>query len=150
METLEQHVTLELSYSSQSMSRSAMLSDLHRIACVLYINRAVHVVSGTEYRHRRLVKDGVILLSKMSTCQNAWPLLIIACEADEDEQRQTVLEVFDRSLQETRDRTSHIPVVQHIAQAMWNQQDLKMDNQVDYLTVFDAVVQGIPFMPSFA
>ena len=43
--------------SATPIDRTTMVSDLHRLACLIYVNRAVHCVSGTEFRHRRLVRE---------------------------------------------------------------------------------------------
>ncbi|KIV94490.1 hypothetical protein PV10_02254 [Exophiala mesophila] len=132
--------------------RNTMISDLHRIACLIYVNRAVHCVSGTEFRHRRLVREGILLLAKMKTCQNAWPLFIIACEAVDDDQRLHIMNVFEQSRQDRRRRSSHIHLIRHTVEAVWNQHDLNTENQkqVVYLTIFNAVVGGLPFIPPFA
>ena len=134
----------------QSIDRNTMVSDLHRIASLIYVNRAVHCVSGTEFRHRRLVREGILLLSKMKTCQNGWPLFIIACEAVDDGQRLAIMDVFEQSRQDPRQRSSHIRFIQHMVEAVWNQHDLNAENQVDHLTIFDAVIGGLPFTPPFA
>jgi hypothetical protein len=136
--------------SATPMNRNTMVADLHRLACLIYLNRAVHCVAGTEFSHRRLVREGILLLTKMMTCQNAWPLFIIACEAVGDDQRLAILDVFEQSRQDPRRRSSHIHLIQHMVEAVWNQHDLNTENQVDYLTIFDAVVGGVPFIPPFA
>jgi hypothetical protein len=136
--------------SATPIDRNTMVSDLHRLACLIYVNRAVHCVSGTGFRHKRLVREGILLLTEMITCQNAWPLLIIACEAVGDDQRLAILDVFEQSRQDRRRRSSHIHFIQHLVEAVWNQHDLNAENQVDYLTIFDAVVGGVPFTPLFA
>ncbi|KIW62327.1 hypothetical protein PV04_10508 [Phialophora macrospora] len=136
--------------SATLVDRNTMVSDLHRLACLIYVNRAVHCVSGTEFRHRRLVREGILLLTKMVTCQNAWPLFIIACEADDDDQRLAILDVFERTWQDRRRRSSHIHFIQHMVEAVWHQHDLNAENKVDFLTIFDAVVGGVPFVPPFA
>jgi Fungal specific transcription factor domain len=135
--------------SATLIDRNTMVSDLHRLASLIYVNRAVHRVSGTEFHHRRLVREGILLLTKMQTCQSAWPLFIIACEAVDDDQRLAILDVFEQTLQDRRRRSNHIHVIQHMVEAVWNQHDLNVDNQVDYLTIFDAVVAGVPFIPPF-
>lgn len=136
--------------SATPIDRNTMVSDLHRLACLIYVNRAVHCVSGTEFRHRRLVREGILLLTEMMTCQNAWPLFIIACEAVDDDQRLAILDVFEQSRQDRRRRSSHIHFIQHIVEAVWNQHDLNTENEVDHLTIIDAVVGGVPFIPPFA
>jgi hypothetical protein len=136
--------------SAAPIDRSTMVSDLHRVACLLYVNRAVHRFSGSEFRHRRLVKEGILLLTRMVTCQSAWPLFIIACEAVTDEQRLAVLDVFEQSQQDSRRRANHVHLIRQMVEAMWNQQDLNAESDVDYLTTFDAVVRALPFIPPFA
>ena len=136
--------------SETPIDRNTMVTDLHRLASLIYVNRAVHCVSGTDFRHRRLVREGILLLIKMVTCQNAWPLFIIACEAVDDDHRLAILDVFEQSRQDQRQRSSHIHFTQHLVEAVWNQHDLNVENQVDYLTIFDAVIGGVPFMPPFA
>lgn len=136
--------------STTLIDRTVMISDLHRLACLLYVNRGIHHVSGHEFSHKRLVREGIMLLSEMGTCQNAWPLFIIACEAADDEQRLVILNVFKQSQEDRRRRSSHIHFIQHMVEAVWNQIDLNVENDVDYLTIFDAVVGGVPFTPPFA
>ena len=132
------------------IDRNTMVSDIHRLACLIYVNRAIHCVSGSEFRHRRLVREGILLLTKMITCQNAWPLFIIACEAVDDDQRLAILDVFEQSRQDRRRRSSHIHFIQHMVEAVWKQHDLNGENQVGWLAILDAVVGGVPFMPPFA
>jgi hypothetical protein len=91
-----------------------------------------------------------MLLTEMKTCQYAWPLFIIACEAVDDDQRLAILDVFENTQQDRRRRSSHIHFIQHLVEAVWKQLDLNTENQVDYLTIFDAVIGGVPFMPLFA
>ncbi|KAH7330060.1 fungal-specific transcription factor domain-containing protein [Rhexocercosporidium sp. MPI-PUGE-AT-0058] len=136
--------------SATSLDRKDMVSDLHRLACLLYANRAIHRVSGSEFHHRRLVREGILLLTKMVTCQHAWPLFVIACEAVDDVQRLAILEVFEQSRQNRRRRSSHVHFTQHLVEAVWNQHDLNVEKQVDYLTILDAVIGGVPFIPLFA
>ena len=136
--------------STTPMNRNTMVSDLHRLACLIYVNRAVHRVPETDFRHRRLVREGILLLTNMITCQNAWPLFIVACEAVDDNQRLAILDVFEQSRQDRRRRSSHIHLIQHMVEAVWKQHDLDTENQVDYLTILDAVVSAVPFMPVFA
>ena len=138
--------------SATHLARNTVVADLHRLACLIYVNRAIHRVSGTEFRHRRLVREGISLLSQTKTCQHAWPLFIIACEAVDDEQRLAILDVFEKSQQDRRRRSSHIHFIQHLVEGVWNQHDLNADaeKQVDHLTVLDAVVGGVSFMPVFA
>lgn len=135
---------------AQSTDRNTMVSNIHRLACLIYVNRTVHGVSGIEFHHKRLVREGILLLTEMGTCQNAWPLFIIACEAIDDYQRLAILDVFEQSRRDRRRRSNHIHFIQHTVEAVWNQQDLNVEKRVDYLTILNAVIGGIPFIPPFA
>lgn len=130
--------------------RNTMVSNIHRIACLLYVNRTVHRVTATNFRHTRLVAEGIDLLTKMKTCQNAWALFIIATEAINDEQRLAILNVFEQTRQDRRRRSSHVRSIQHMVEAVWKQHDLNAEEKVDHLTILDAVIGGIANMPVFA
>lgn len=123
---LEQNITMAVGdygpihvQPATPIDRNTMAFDLHRLACLIYVNRAIHCVSGTEFRHRRLVREGILLLAKMTTCQNAWRLFIIAYEAVDDDQRLAILDAFEQSQQDRRRRSSHIHVIQHMVEAVW-------------------------------
>jgi hypothetical protein len=130
-------------------SHKRMLVDLHRLASLLYASRAVHQSTGEEIRHQSLVRASISLLTRMKTCQSAWPLFIVACEASSEEQRLQVLEVFEQSRHERRRRFNHIQFIQHMVETVWKQHDLGTESRVDYLTVFDTVIGSVPFLPLF-
>lgn len=136
--------------SEPHADRNTMVSNLHRLACLIYVNRTTSSVSGIDFHHKRLVREGILLLTEMETCQNAWPLFIIACEAADDEQRLAILDVFEKSRQDRRRRWNHIHFIQHTVEAIWKQHDLDVEEKLDYLTVLNAVISGLPFVPAFA
>jgi hypothetical protein len=134
-------------------SHKTMLTDLHRLATLLYLNRAVHHISSTSHHHRTLTRTAISLLTLMGTCHAAWPLFIIACEAADDASRLAVLAVFEqtrRAKKTTRRRTSHVRLMQQLAEAVWKQRDLDEEGTVEYLAILDAVIGGTPFVPLFA
>jgi hypothetical protein len=156
-EELERSISVAVGYygprqaeSAIRKSRDTLVSDLHRIACLLYVNRAVHRVSDTDFRHKRLANEGILLLEEMKTCQHAWPLFIIACEASSDWQRLKVLEVLERSRHDERRRANHIHLTQQLVETVWKQQDLSDETPIDHLTILDAVIGAVPFIPPFA
>ena len=156
-EELERSISVAVGYygphhagSAIRKSRDTLVSDLHRIACLLYVNRAVHRVPDTDFRHKRLANEGILLLGEMKTCQHAWPLFIIACEATDDEQRLKILRVFESSRYDERRRSNHIHLTQQLVESVWKQQDLSDETPIDYLTILDAVIGAVPFIPPFA
>lgn len=136
--------------SGAPLHRRELLYYLYQIAALVYLNRAVLNVSDVSFQHRRLVREGMLILRMLGSCESAWPLFILACEATGDEQRLEVLEVFQRTLEDQDRRSNHIYTIQAMVTAVWNQNDLGVDNEVDYSTTLDAVISTMPFLPLFA
>ncbi|KAK7187633.1 hypothetical protein PSPO01_06367 [Paraphaeosphaeria sporulosa] len=154
---LERHISMEVgdfgpipAPTATPRNRRTIVADLHRVACLIYVNRAVHRVSERDFRHRRLVREGILLLSELQTCQSAWPLFVIGCEAMDEKQRAAILDVCERSRGDTRRRSSHVDSIQRLVAAVWNQRDLDEEGQIDHMTILDAVIGGDAVMPLFA
>ncbi|KAJ5118108.1 hypothetical protein N7448_004245 [Penicillium atrosanguineum] len=131
-------------------TRQGMLAYLYRCATLIYLNRAVLKVSNASFHHRRLVREGILVLQNLGFCESAWPMLILACEANEDEQRLQILQTLSQSGQEPLHRSSHVPLIQRMIEAIWNQNDLGCDSDVDYSRTLHAVISTAPALPLFA
>ncbi|KAF3076710.1 hypothetical protein CFAM422_001826 [Trichoderma lentiforme] len=132
------------------LNRQDMLSCLYQYAALIYLNRTVSNVSTSSFSHRRLVREGILLLKNLGFCESAWPLFIIACEANEDSQRLQILSILADTNQEIEHRSNHIPLMQQMIEAIWNQNDLAIENYVGYSKILDAVVSTAPSLPLFA
>lgn len=133
-----------------SLTRQEMLTYLYRCAALIYLNRAVLKVPISSFQHRRLVREGILLLKSLGFCESAWPLFILACEASEDEQRLQILEILSETKREPRRRSNHVPLIQRMVEAIWNQNDLTLDSAVDYVSILHAVISTAPSLPLFA
>ena len=154
METLERRIYEVIgeagpAYNAEEagLDRRGLIACLYQIAALIYANRTVLKVSKTSYQHRRLVREGMLLLRMLGSCESAWPLFILSCEANTDAQRIEVLEILSRTACEQKRRSNHAHMVQAMAMAVWNQNDLNVDNDVDYCSTLDAVISAAPFMP---
>jgi hypothetical protein len=92
----------------------------------------------------------MLVLRNLGFCESAWPMLILACEASEDEQRFQILETLSETGREPLHRSSHIPLIQRVIEAIWNQNDLGCDGDVDYSRILHAVISTAPALPLFA
>lgn len=133
-----------------SSTRQGMLAYLYRCATLIYLNRAVLQVSNASFHHRRLVREGILVLQNLGFCESAWPMLILACEANEDEQRLQILQTLWKTGREPLHRSSHVPLIQRMIEAIWNQNDLGCDSGVDYSRTLHAVISTAPALPLFA
>jgi hypothetical protein len=130
--------------------RQHMLRILYQISALIYLNRATKQISATSFQHRRLVREGMLLLRKLETCESALPLLILACEAHEDEQRLEMLDIFARMSNNDKQRSIHALAIQSMAEAIWNQNDLDVDGCISYIDTLDAVISTVGNVPLFA
>ena len=136
--------------SETSLTRQEMLAYLYRCAALIYYNRAVSEVSTSSFQHRRLVREALFILHHLDCCETAWPLLIIACEANDDERRLQVLDILLKMGRDPVRRSNHIPLVQSMVQAIWNQNDLNIDGDVSYNRTLHAVVSTSTSLPLLA
>lgn len=136
--------------SETSLTRQEMLAYLYRCAALVYYNRALSKAPASSFQHRRLVREGLYILHHLDCCETAWPLLIIACEANDDERRIEVLEILQKMGQDTVRRSNHIPLVQSMVQAIWNQNDLNIDGDVSYNRTLHAIVSTSTSLPLLA
>ncbi len=131
-------------------SRKELLGCLYRHAILIYLNRAFSNISTTSFLHSKLVRQGLALLQQLTCCESAWPLLILACEAYEEEQRLRLLDVLSDKGRELQQRSNHIPLIRSMVTTLWNQNDLNIGSNVSYVRTLDAVVSSVPFLPLFA
>lgn len=136
--------------SESSLNRQDMMATLYRYCALIYMNRTISNVSTSSFSHRRLVREGILLLRNLQFCESAWPLFVIACEANEDEQRLQILDILSSTSQELGQRSNHIPLIQHMIEAIWNQNDLNIDTDVKYGGILNAVISAAPSLPLFA
>ncbi|KAL7917479.1 fungal-specific transcription factor domain-containing protein [Trichoderma austrokoningii] len=148
-ETIGEYGTFHGDFES-SLSRQDMINSLYRYAALIYLNRTVSYVSTSSFSHRRLVREGILLLQNLSFCEGTWPLFVIACEADKDEQRLQILDVLSNTSREVGQRSDHIVLIQHMVEAIWNQNDLTIESDVNYGRILNAVISKAPALPLFA
>lgn len=143
-------LNVRLCGGTEGEAREAKMVELHRIAALIYLNCAVQGSTHEEYRHKRMVREGFLLLNELGVCESAWPLFIIACEASEDTERLAILEIFRRTRQDRRRRSNHMIWIQRLVEAFWNQNDLDELQDIDYVTRMNAVISSAPLLPAFA
>ncbi|KAL7895511.1 fungal-specific transcription factor domain-containing protein [Trichoderma sp. TUCIM 5745] len=134
--------------SSDNQHWSAQCTMLHRLAALVYLNRAVMGYSGEETQHQALVVQGIEILNTMRVCELPWPLFIIGCEATNDSQRVNIMDLFART--EEKSQSSHIWLIWQLIQASWNQDDLQEESKLNYNKKMGSIIQSVPYLPIFA
>jgi hypothetical protein len=121
--------------------------DLLKLAALIYLKRASRNFSGTSPQIDAMVEKAHVLLDDLESCNLAFPLLIIGCEARTDEQRMRMLNQVERA---TRTSTlTSLHGLQNILQQIWVQDDLAVGYELDYLKKLDAIISSYQIMPSY-
>ncbi|KAL7935391.1 fungal-specific transcription factor domain-containing protein [Trichoderma chlorosporum] len=123
-------------------------SELYRLAALIYLNRAALGYTGEELRHRNLVNRGLNILCGKLTYIPPWPVFMISCEAREDSQRMTALQIFDRAGEEPR--SFNMRLLRELVEASWNQDDLHDEEALDYHMKLRTAIQSAPYVPPFS
>lgn len=136
--------------SEAPLTRQQMMSYLYTCAALIYFNRAVGGISPSSFEHRRLVREGIFILHHLGFCESAWPLFILACEANDDDQRLQMSEYLSKTGQQSLQRVNHVPMIRSMVETVWNQNDLNVDSDVSYVETLHAVISTVPSLPLFA
>ncbi|OIW25248.1 hypothetical protein CONLIGDRAFT_663832 [Coniochaeta ligniaria NRRL 30616] len=121
--------------------------DLWKLAALIYLKRASRNFSGISPQIDAMVEKAHVLLDDLETFNQAFPLLIIGCEARKDEQRMRILGHVERAMRTSNLRSLH--GLRIILQQIWVQDDLAVDYQLDYLKKLDAIISSYQIMPSY-
>ncbi|KAI0543303.1 hypothetical protein F4679DRAFT_134941 [Xylaria curta] len=126
---------------------TSIVVELFYIALSLYLDR------GTEDlldKHPKQLCEHIdrafIIMSRLSSCERQFPLLILGIEARSDEQKIVFLDLLSRS----RSVSSPNPVdqVKGIVEAIWAQQSLA-EGHLDYMKLLKGVISPIVPLPIF-
>ncbi|KAJ5379882.1 uncharacterized protein N7496_002310 [Penicillium cataractarum] len=118
--------------------------ELFQLAALVYLNRAFGHIIGSETEQR--IERGFDILSRMTSCERQFPLLILSCEAWTDADRCTVLDLISRT--EKRDSSRSLCLTKKLIQAVWIQDDLSQ-GQIEYTEKLSAIMSCCTILPTF-
>ncbi|KAI2625101.1 fungal-specific transcription factor domain-containing protein [Hypoxylon sp. NC1633] len=106
-------------------TRILTTAELYRIAAFLYLQRTGECTQNQEIRSMYL-EQAFKALDSLEVCTSPWPLFVIACETENDQQRIKILQTLDQMDNERR--IGNVFVLRGIIESFWKQQDLQADN----------------------
>lgn len=113
------------SISAEERSKVLLTAELYRIAALLY-NQRIHAGYLDRCHEREFfLIQAFQTLGRLPICTSPWPLFVIACEADSDDQRLVILRMLDH-MDEARN-IGNVFVLRDIILSFWKQQDLAAD-----------------------
>lgn len=124
--------------------------ELYQMATQIYLARASQSPWKPAADLDSLIESAFSGPVQYCSCEHFFPLLILACEAQKDEQRFAIINLIERTQRDTRIRS--IQGVKDTIQSIWVQQDLHKDDDVvvDYLDILSAVISSCSSVPSLA
>ncbi|KAK3381160.1 fungal-specific transcription factor domain-containing protein [Podospora didyma] len=130
---------------------ASRLAELYRLASYIYLERMARCLPRSDEKVSSLVDQAMYILRGLGFCERPWPLFVVALEARNDEERMIVLNVLARS--KNKKPLGNIPLVKRLIHSAWVQQDLQAgeegNNEADPMLVYNTVVSGNRFPPSF-
>ncbi|KAI1128840.1 fungal-specific transcription factor domain-containing protein [Nemania abortiva] len=111
--------------SRHDRTRTLATAELYRLATFLYLHRVGSTETSQEIKSAYL-QQALHVLSSLEVCTSPWPLFVIGCETETDDQRICILRTLDR-MDEVR-HIGNVFVLRHIIESFWKQQDLQADS----------------------
>lgn len=124
------------------------VAELYRLAGLIYIYRAGQRLSAHHTRVRAVFASALDVIRGLAVCSKAFPIVIIGCEASSDVDRLAVLALV-RRMEHCR-KMVDATGAQRFIEAVWAQDDLGADQEMDYARKLDAVMSMSRYRPSFA
>lgn len=130
--------------------QGAVVAELHRIAMLIYLARASNDPSRPPEKLTHLVDRGMVILSNLSYYDSPFPVMMIGCEARDDEERLAVLKLIARTQSCSYSR-HRLECVRDFLRGVWNQADLHAENGIEFdsMETLTAVVSTSEVMPLF-
>ncbi|KAF2107249.1 fungal-specific transcription factor domain-containing protein [Lophiotrema nucula] len=133
--------------STNTAAQASLVAELHRLAGMIYLHRAARQSLCTNPTLQRLVDDAFGVMEHLETCDRPLPLFVVGCEARRDDQRAIVLNLISR----TQVRyLMNIVRVRKFLERFWAQDDLDIDQSIDYAAKVTAVLSSSEMLPAFS
>lgn len=123
------------------------VAELYRLAGLIYLYRACKGLSPMSSKVKTAVEAGFSILTGLATCDRAFPLVILGCEARCDGDRLMVLDLLRRT-RECR-KIGNFGMAQQFIEASWAQDDLSPDEALNYGQKFTAIMSMSKNLPCF-
>lgn len=126
-------------------------AEFYRTAALIFLERACRRSPRGAPQVQHLVKVGLGILQRLKVCAVMWPLFVVACEAETDEQRLIVLAAFEAS--SNFRKAGNILWVQELTAAVWKQDDLftfaRIPKAAEPLLRYGSIISASSQLPNF-
>ncbi|KFA50020.1 hypothetical protein S40293_11018, partial [Stachybotrys chartarum IBT 40293] len=126
---------------------AALVLQLYQLAMLIYLHQTFDGRIKQTNSTQQHIDKAFELLPRLRSCKQQFPIFIIGCEAQTDEQRAIVLDAISRM-----ERMSFSRSYTHckgIMQAVWAQHDLSSRNRISYCDKLTSVITTCVNVPMF-
>ncbi|KAL2854589.1 hypothetical protein BJX68DRAFT_30323 [Aspergillus pseudodeflectus] len=121
--------------------------ELFQLSILVYLNRMTNSALEPNLTTQARITRAFTIFTTLKSCPRQLPLFIIGCEARTDEERCIILELIDRTEAAASSRSTFI--VKALTKAVWVQDDLAGERELDYREKMDAIVSVCSLLPTF-
>ncbi|KAJ4387794.1 hypothetical protein N0V93_008396 [Gnomoniopsis smithogilvyi] len=111
-------------HTAKEQTKIWLTAEFYRIAAVLYVRAVCPNIDATNQTPMWL-KMAFKVLAGLEICTSPWPLFVVACESQTDQQRIQILRALDK-MDEDR-KIGNVFVLRSLIENYWKQQDLRVD-----------------------
>jgi hypothetical protein len=130
----------------EKLHHSEELVELIQLSGLIYLERVSRNFSGHSTKIASWARQGLTILARLESCFCPFALLIIGCEADKDEDRIVILDLYARM--EKKPLLQSFLEVRSLIQTAWNQQDLAEEGELEYIHKLNLVLSARDIVPS--
>ena len=139
-----QYVSTETLFPNEETIK---IAELYRLAGLVYLYRACLSLSSSSPKLTSTVDAAFTIIRELQMCERSFPLLIVGCEARNDEERLLVLELIRNT--QGRRRVTNLDIAQRLMEKFWIQSDLETAEEIGYVTKMDGIISQSRRLPSF-
>lgn len=135
--------------SGSCLDHVATSVELFRIATLIYLVRGSQSTWIASPKLEALIERAFAIPIQAPSCDHFFPLFIVACEANSDEQRRSVLQLIEKTQAGPQWRSmAHLRAA---VEAVWVQKDLHadLDLLINYIGMLNTVISSNKTFPSF-
>ncbi|KAH7088463.1 fungal-specific transcription factor domain-containing protein [Paraphoma chrysanthemicola] len=143
----EDALTSRISNSAiESLECTENVLEVTRLAALTYLERVSRNFSCQSNMIDSWTRKALGILDQMDSCLCPFALLVIGCEANCDDDRIIILDLFARM--EKRPHLKSLLETKALIQTAWNQQDLAEDGELEYIHKLNVVLSSRFNIPS--
>lgn len=120
---------------------------LFPLVSLIYLERVSKDFSGSSDTIEQWTESAFQILDKAGNCKYPFLMLLLGMEARTDDRRMIMLRVIHETSKTMNPRNTDLLL--HVLHAAWNQDDLMIDQDLDYTNKLNMIFSSYKYVPAF-